>query len=100
MTYTFDTDRITRHSLAYLTETGEEDEDGEPILEDPITSGQADDLYLETTIGNPHTQLRYWVSRCGVEDGEPCDSKVTVEALINGRWEEVLCYCGDTLEDC
>ncbi len=29
---------------------------------------------------------RVWLSRCGVEDGEPYAHKVTIETLENGRW--------------
>lgn len=50
--------------------------------------GQADDLRLEIT------GLRYWVSRMTVEDGEPVDDKVTIEAYNNGRWRTVYVYDG------
>jgi hypothetical protein len=48
--------------------------------------GQADDLKAETT------DTRVWISRCGVEDGEPYPNKVTVERLISGRWETMAEY--------
>lgn len=42
---------------------------------------QADDLKIDTGT------TRIWLSRCGTEDGEPYDNKVTVEQLIDGVWE-------------
>lgn len=51
-----------------------------------IEQGQADDLKLE----NEYTKI--WLSRCGVEDGEPCNNKVTIEELRRGRWVEVGWY--------
>ena len=53
-----------------------------------LSTGQADDLKIDT--GN----VRVWLSRCGVEDGEPFDNKVTVEHLAEGRWETVEEYPG------
>jgi hypothetical protein len=46
-----------------------------------LSTGQADDLKVEGRF------VRVWLSRCSVEDGEPFNNKITVEHLINGRWE-------------
>ena len=51
-----------------------------------ITQGHTDDLKLKT--GN----TKVWLSRMTVEDGMPYDNMVTVEKLINGRWETVEEY--------
>lgn len=51
-----------------------------------LAVGQADDLKVDA--GN----VRIWLSRCGVEDGEPCDNKVTVEQFNGQRWIEVGWY--------
>lgn len=51
-----------------------------------LATGQADDLKIDTG------KTRIWLSRCTVEDGEPYDNKVTVEKLINGKWEIVETY--------
>jgi hypothetical protein len=40
-----------------------------------LATGQADDLKIDTE------DTRVWISRCGVEDGEPYPNKVTVEKL-------------------
>jgi hypothetical protein len=49
--------------------------------------GQADDLRFEDD------GVRVWLSRCGVEDGEPYANKVTVETLRrDGRWEIYTTY--------
>ena len=53
-----------------------------------LSTGQADDLKVDTG------STRVWLSRCGIEDGEPCEDKVTVEKLINGKWETVEVYKG------
>lgn len=51
-----------------------------------LATGQADDLKVEG-VG-----IRIWLSRCGIEDGEPCDNKVTIEEYRDGRWTEVGWY--------
>lgn len=51
-----------------------------------ISVSQADDLKVETK------DTRVWLSRCGIEDGEPFDNKVTVEKLIDGQWVETEIY--------
>lgn len=38
-----------------------------------LCQGQADDLKIEGG------GVRIWLSRCGIEDGEPCENKVTIE---------------------
>jgi hypothetical protein len=53
---------------------------------DTLTQGQADDLKYEDE------GTRIWLSRVGVEDGEPCDNKVTIEEYRRGRWVEVGWY--------
>ena len=54
-----------------------------------LTVGQADDLKLDTGT------TRYWLSRCGIEDGEPFEHTVHVERLEDGCWVTVLTYDGD-----
>ena len=51
-----------------------------------LSTSQADDLKIE------RRGLRVWLSRCGVEDGEPYDNKVTIEEFIGGRWVETYVY--------
>jgi hypothetical protein len=51
-----------------------------------LSQGQADDLKIDSGT------VRIWLSRCGVEDGEPCDNKVTIEEYVDGRWVEVGWY--------
>ena len=48
-----------------------------------LIQGQADDCKIDTGT------KRVWLSRCGVEDGEPYDNRVTIERLVDGRWIEV-----------
>lgn len=50
-----------------------------------LAVGQADDLKSDSSDGSGGG-VRIWLSRCGVEDGEPYPNKVTVEHLIEGRW--------------
>lgn len=54
-----------------------------------LAVGQADNLKIDTG------QTRYWLCRCGIEDGMEWENTVTVERLINGRWETVDTYDGD-----
>lgn len=53
-----------------------------------LAVGQADDLKIETA------DRRIWLSRCGVEDGEPYPNKVSVEEYnaVTNRWETVETY--------
>lgn len=48
-----------------------------------ISTGQADDLKIDTG------DVRVWLSRCSVEDGEPFNNKVTVE-VYNARLKKWL----------
>jgi len=52
-----------------------------------LSQGQADDLKVDEGDG-----IRIWLSRCSVEDGEPCNNKVTIEELQRGSWVEVGWY--------
>lgn len=45
-----------------------------------LARSQADDLKIDTGL------MRIWLSRCGLEDGEPYKNKITEEKLINGSW--------------
>jgi hypothetical protein len=45
-----------------------------------LSTGQVDDLHMELD------GLRFWVSRCTMEDGEPCDDKVSIERLTPSGW--------------
>lgn len=51
-----------------------------------LSQGQADDLKLDDG------RERVWLSRCTMADGEPCNNKVTIEHLIDGRWIEAGVY--------
>ena len=51
-----------------------------------ITQGYTDDLKVKTG------DTKVWLSRMTVEDGMPYDNMVTVEKLINGRWEVIEEY--------
>lgn len=51
-----------------------------------IEQGQADDLLIASD------GERIWLSRCGIEDGEPWNNKVTIERLVGGRWTEIEWY--------
>jgi hypothetical protein len=53
-----------------------------------LSVAQADNLKIDTGTE------RVWLSRCGVEDGEPYDDKITVERLRGGRWVTVEEYPG------
>ena len=55
--------------------------------------GQAEDLKVETTLDDG-TPARVWLSRCGVEDGEPWENTVSLETCQNGRWTTVLRWNG------
>ena len=43
-----------------------------------LSVAQCDDLKIETE------DTRVWLSRLGVEDGEPYNNKVTIEKLVGG----------------
>jgi len=51
-----------------------------------LSVGQAEDLKIETA------KRRVWLSRCGKEDGEPYNNKVTEEQYLNGRWITMRAY--------
>lgn len=53
-----------------------------------LSVSQADSLKVDTG------KIRVWISRCGIADGEPYDNKVTIERLVNGRWEIFDTYQG------
>ena len=53
-----------------------------------LSVSQADDLKVDDG------KNRVWLSRCGVDDGAPCDNEVTYERLVNGRWE-IVKQCRD-----
>ena len=65
---------IPRYTLAYLENLP------------TICEGQTDDLKVESD------RVRIWLSRCGVEDGEPFNNAVTVECLIDGQWADIARY--------
>ncbi len=50
-----------------------------------LAVSQADDLKIDSSDGSGGG-VRVWLSRCGVEDGEPYPNKVTHEHLVDGRW--------------
>lgn len=45
-----------------------------------IEIAQASDLKIS------HSNVRVWVSRCGLPDGEPYERTVYLETLISGMW--------------
>jgi len=51
-----------------------------------LCTGQADNLKIE------HGIYQVWLSRCGIEDGEPYDNKVTIKHLSNGHWINYAIY--------
>jgi hypothetical protein len=51
-----------------------------------ISQGQTDNLKIKTE------NTKVWLSRMTIEDGMPYDNMVTVEKLIDGRWETVEEY--------
>ena len=53
-----------------------------------IHSGQYDNLKFD------NGKIRVWLSRCGIEDGMPFNNAITVEKLIDGRWETIEEYAG------
>jgi len=53
-----------------------------------LSTGHFDNLKVDNGC------VRVWLSRCTVEDGEPYNDKVTVENLIDGKWETVDQYQG------
>lgn len=51
-----------------------------------LAVGQADNLKIDT--GN----VRVWLSRCTVDDGQPYDNQVTVETFTGKRWVALYHY--------
>ena len=51
-----------------------------------ISQGHMDNLKIETD------NTKVWLSRMTVEDGMPYNNMVTVEKLINGKWETIEEY--------
>ena len=51
---------------------------------DTLSQGQAEDLKVD------EGGVRWWLSRCGPEDGQ--DFPIGVEVCIKGRWTEVHRY--------
>ena len=51
-----------------------------------ISQGHTDDLKIKTA------DTKVWLSRMTAEDGMPYNNMVTVEKLIDGRWEAVEEY--------
>lgn len=53
-----------------------------------LATGQTDDLKIDTGTE------RVWLARTGIADGEPYNNRVTIEALVNGRWVHQRSYRG------
>jgi hypothetical protein len=51
-----------------------------------ISQGHTDNLKIKTE------DTKVWLSRMTVEDGMPANNMVTIEKLIDGRWETVEEY--------
>ena len=51
-----------------------------------ISTGHVDDLKVDNGVE------RIWLSRVGVDDGMPYDNQVTVQRLMDGRWQIVSTY--------
>ena len=52
----------------------------EELLALPVTcQGQVHDLHLENHFTPAFSGVRFWVSRCGIEDGEPFEVTVYIE---------------------
>ena len=54
-----------------------------------LATGQADDLKVDTG------DVRFWLSRTGLADGEPFENTVTIELLEDDGWTTYLRYDGD-----
>ena len=53
-----------------------------------LAQGQADNLKIDTGTE------RVWLCRCGIADGMPYNNAITIERLIDGRWQTVQQYPG------
>jgi hypothetical protein len=51
-----------------------------------ISQGHTDDLKIKSE------DIKVWLSRMTIEDGMAANNMVTVEKLIDGRWETVEEY--------
>ena len=72
----------------------------EELLALPVTcQSQVHDLHLENNWTPAFSGVRFWVSRCGIEDGEPYDNTVYVEVREwipgNPSWYDLGHYDGD-----
>lgn len=92
-------------SVAHIDATGQSfrqgPRDDSPVMGDRLFSaaelremptlaiGQVDDLKFDDGQG-----VRFWLSRLGVEDGEPYSDKVSIEELIEGKWVTTAEYAG------
>lgn len=54
-----------------------------------LSIDQAENLKIETS------NIRVWLSRCSVTDGEPYNNKVSVEKLVDGTWQTIEEYPAD-----
>lgn len=59
-----------------------------------IVTGQSDDLKIEGkfVFHGRSVYKRVWLSRCGVEDGEPYPNKVTIEVLSDTGWQTIATF--------
>ncbi|MFA5937377.1 MAG: hypothetical protein WC822_05905 [Candidatus Paceibacterota bacterium] len=64
-----------------------------------LSVGQADNLKLVVEDEDGTQRLRYWLSRCSVEDGEPFEHTVYVETPWKEGWCTALAYNGDNLRE-
>ena len=51
-----------------------------------VSASQFDDLKIETG------DTRIWLSRMGIEDGQPYNNQVTIEKCIHGSWNTITQY--------
>jgi len=59
-----------------------------------LCEGQAEDLKVEMILEDD-TPARVWLSRCGVEDGEPWEHTASLEVYQDGRWSVATRWNGD-----
>lgn len=60
-----------------------------------LCEGQAEDLKVEVELYDGSLG-RVWLSRCGVEDGEPWENTVSLEVRgEDGMWRTALRWNGD-----
>lgn len=71
----------------------------EELSQLPVTCrSQADNLHYEDE-EEDGTPIRFWLSRCGVADGEPYENTVTIEVYDGDRWDTYVRYDGGELVD-